>query len=102
MTDFIEKKRELIARACARYGVARLDAFGSALRTDFRPGESDLDLLVEFGPMEPMARVNAYFGLLAELRGLLGGKIDLVMAGAIKNPYIAGEVARTRQQLYAA
>jgi predicted nucleotidyltransferase len=28
----------------------RLDVFGSALRDDFRPGESDVDLLVEFAP----------------------------------------------------
>ena len=29
-------------------------------------------------------------------------KIDLGMAGAVKNPYIAGDIERTRQVLYAA
>jgi len=82
--------------------VVRLDAFGSALRDDFRPDESDLDLLVEFGPMEPYARVDAYFGLLEDLRALLGPKIDLVMTGAVKNPYIASDIKRTRRMLYAA
>ncbi|MGA2479267.1 MAG: hypothetical protein ABSG63_11015 [Spirochaetia bacterium] len=28
--------------------MARLDVFGSALRQDFKPGESDLDPLVDF------------------------------------------------------
>ncbi|MFH0938105.1 MAG: nucleotidyltransferase domain-containing protein [Planctomycetota bacterium] len=102
MTVFLESKRQAIAEACVRYGVLRLDVFGSALRDDFRPDESDLDLLVELGPMEPYARVDAYFGMLEELRTLLGMKIDLVMAGAVKNPYIARDIERTRQMLYVA
>ena len=102
MTNLLENKRQAIAEACRRHGVARLDAFGSALRDDFRPGESDLDLLVEFAPMEAYARVDAYFSLLEELRTLLGQKIDLVMVGAVKNRYIARDIERTRQMLYAA
>jgi predicted nucleotidyltransferase len=102
MTDILENKRQAIAQACRRHGVLRLDAFGSALRDDFRLDESDLDLLVEFEQMESYARVDAYFGLLEELRALLGPKIDLVMAGAVKNPYIASDIERTRRLLYAA
>ena len=48
MTGVLEGKRQAIAEARARHGVVRLDAFGSALRSDFRPIKSDLDLLVEF------------------------------------------------------
>ena len=66
------------------------------------PCESDLDLLVEFGPMQPYARVDAYFGVLEELKALLALEIDLVMAGAVKNPYIARDIERTRRMLYAA
>lgn len=102
MTRVIEDKRQAIAEICERYGVIRLDAFGSVLRDDFNPGESDLDLLVEFGPMAPYARVDAYFGMLEDLQSLLGTKIDLVMSGAVKNPYIAGDIERTKQMLYAA
>ncbi|CBE67789.1 MAG: hypothetical protein F9K13_04820 [Candidatus Methylomirabilis oxygeniifera] len=102
MTRVLENKRQAIAEVCRRHGVARLDAFGSALRDDFRPGESDVDLLVEFWPMAPYARVDAYFGLLEELRALLGSEVDLVMAGAVKNPYIARDIDRTKRMLYAA
>ena len=35
----------------------------SALRDDFDPTRSDLDLLVEFQPIESGALVQAYFGL---------------------------------------
>ncbi len=52
--------------------------------------------------MESYARVDAYFGLLDDLRTLLNREIDLVMAGAIKNPYIARDIERTKQLLYAA
>jgi len=102
MMGLLETQRTQIAELCARYGVARLEAFGSALRDDFRPEESDLDLLVELQPMEPYARVEAYFGLLNGLRALLNRKIDLVMVGAVRNPYISREIERTKQLLYAA
>ena len=102
MTNLPKNKLQAIAQSCRRYGVVRLDLFGSALRDDFVPAESDFDLLVEFGPMEPYARVDAYFGLLQELRDLLGSKVDLVMAGAVKNPYIVSNIERTKRILYAA
>jgi hypothetical protein len=102
MVNILESKREQIAAACTRYGVLRLDAFGSAVRDDFRPGDSDVDLLVEFAPMDPYARVDAYFDLLDELRSILGAEVDLMMVDAIKNRYIAADIERTKQALYAA
>jgi predicted nucleotidyltransferase len=51
MSVLIDDKLEEIAAACQRYGIERLFVFGSALRDDFKPGESDIDLLVEFGPL---------------------------------------------------
>ncbi|MEI8080320.1 MAG: nucleotidyltransferase domain-containing protein [Actinomycetes bacterium] len=102
MVDVLDSKREAIAQLCVRYGVSRLEVFGSALREDFHPGESDVDLLVELGPMESYARVDAYFGMLEDLQALLGTEVDLVMVGAVKNRYIAAEIERTKQVLYAA
>jgi len=102
VVGILESKREQIAAACARHGVLRLDAFGSAVRGDFRPGDSDVDLLVEFGPMDVYARVDAYFDLLDEFRGILGTEVDLVMVDAVKNRYIAADIERTKQVLYAA
>jgi hypothetical protein len=102
MVDVLQNKHQAIAELCVRFGVARLDVFGSALRDDYRPGESDLDLLVEFGPMDGYAKAQAYFDLLDELRALLGVDVDLVMTGAVKNPYIARDIERSRQVLFAA
>lgn len=51
----IADKKEELAAICRRYGVARLDVFGSAARgTDFDPQTSDADFLVEFDFMEVM------------------------------------------------
>jgi predicted nucleotidyltransferase len=52
--------------------------------------------------MPPFDKPDAYFGLLNELRTILGTEVDLVMVGALKNRYIRDDVNRTKQQLYAA
>jgi len=101
MYEVLRDKHKAIAAACARHSVLRLEAFGSALRDDFVQGRSDVDLLVEFEPLESYALVDAYFGLLDELRSLLGD-VDLVMVGAVRNPYIAAAIERDKQLLYAA
>jgi predicted nucleotidyltransferase len=98
----LESQREQIATACARRGVLRLDAFGSAVHGNFRPGDSDVDLLVELGPMDTYARVDAYFDLLHDVRRILGTEVDLVMVDAVKNRYIAADIERTKQVVYAA
>jgi uncharacterized protein len=102
MTEVLKRQHGKIESACIRHDVERLEAFGSSLRDDFQPGRSDLDFLVEFKPMDPHSKVEAYFGLLEELRELFGVRIDLVMVGAVKNPYIARDIDRTKQLIYAA
>ena len=96
MVGILEDKRSQIAAACAdHHQVQRLDVFGSAVRDDFQPGDSDVDLLVDFGQMDPYDRIDAYFDLLEKLRGLLGADVDLVMVDAVKNRYIAADIERT-------
>ncbi len=89
-----------LPEVCQRFGVRRLALFGSALRPDFR-ADSDLDFLVEFGPMPPEERAKAYFGLLEELEQLFGRPIDLVEAGAVRNPYVRRTIEQNQQTVYA-
>lgn len=102
MVGVLEDKQQQIAEACRRFGVSRLHVFGSALSDEFRPGDSDIDLLVEFTSMSPHQLVDAYFDLLDTLRSVLDTRVDLVMADAVKNRYIAADIERTKQVLYAA
>ncbi|MFA5845232.1 MAG: nucleotidyltransferase domain-containing protein [Coriobacteriia bacterium] len=101
MVRVLEDKRQAVEQACLRFHVSRMHVFGSALRDDLRPGESDIDLLVEFSPMSPHDLADSYFDLLDELRSILGVEVDLVMSDAVKNPYIAADIERTKQVLYA-
>jgi predicted nucleotidyltransferase len=93
---------QAIIAACRRHRVARLHAFGSVLRPDYRPGESDIDLLVEFQPDAPEALYKTYFSLLNELRQSLATRIDLVMADAIRNPYVKSSIEASKREIYAA
>ena len=80
----IAAHREELAQLCARFGVRRLDVFGSAARGDFDPARSDIDLLVEFEPMAPGAYVDAFSGLKEGLEALLARRVDLVDRKAIE------------------
>lgn len=91
-----------ITTACRQHHVARLYLFGSLLRSDYHPGASDIDLLVEFQPAEPAVLYKTYFSLLNELRQSLAAPIDLVMDDAIRNPYLQASIEASKRMIYAA
>src|SRR5689334_22402144 len=84
VTTEVERRRAELEALCRRYGVHRLELFGSAATGQHRPGESDLDFLVEFHAVAPGGYADAYFGLLESLEELFGGKIDLVVPSAVR------------------
>ncbi len=90
-----------IARICRRHRVRRLSVFGSAARGDDAP-ESDIDLLVEFLPMAPADRADAFFGLQSDLERLLRRTVDLLEESAVANPYLERAIARDRAVVYEA
>ena len=90
-----------VATLCRRFGVSRLDLFGSAAAGVARP-DSDLDFLVDFGNRQATGYADAYFGLLEELEALFGRRVDLVVASGIRNPFFRESVERTKTLLYAA
>ncbi len=85
MLPLIEEHRPEIAALCRRFGVRRLDVFGSAARgADFDPARSDVDLLYEFEPMSSGAYVDAYFDLKEAFELLFNRPVDLVSREAIE------------------
>ena len=102
MQNQIEQNREQIVSLCRRYGVRRLAAFGSILRSDFDPTLSDADFLVEFDPTPVADRLRSFLALRTALAELLNRPVDLVEDGAIRNPYILRNIAEQQQTLYAA
>ena len=86
---------------CRRYGVARLEVFGSAARgTDFDPQTSDADFLVEFIPDSNLGPFDQFFGLADALRDTLGRPVDLVEEGAVRNPYLQDAINKSRELVY--
>jgi predicted nucleotidyltransferase len=80
----IDKKRNALTAICRRYGVTRLEVFGSAARSvGFDPNRSDADFLVSF---EPAARndLAAFAELKEALEKLLGRPVDLVEREALE------------------
>jgi predicted nucleotidyltransferase len=102
MVDLIEQQRPKLLELCRKYDVRRLDIFGSAVRQDFNPKESDLDFLVQFNNFTIHNAADRYFDLLFDLEALFGRKVDLVSDLAIRNPYFRKAVDAERVNLYAA
>jgi uncharacterized protein len=100
MLPNIAAHREEIAELCHRFHVRRLDLFGSASLGDFDPSRSDVDSLVEFGPSEGLTALEQYFGLKEALEALLVRPVDLVVASAVRNPYVQKSIEETRESLY--
>jgi uncharacterized protein len=102
MLSLFESRRSALDTVCRRRAVRRLDLFGSAARDDFNVATSDIDFLVEFDPESSLPALETYFGLKEDLEALFGRPVDLVMPGAVRNPYVRAEIERDRQLLYAA
>ena len=98
----ISDKKDELAELCRRYGVARLEVFGSAARgTDFDPQSSDADFLVEFRFDDGRAPLRQYLDFAEALRHTLGRPVDLVESGAVRNPYLRAAIDRSRELVYA-
>ncbi len=76
-------RTEAIAALCRKYGVVRLEVFGSAARGhDFDPAHSDADFLVDFG--EQSIGMGAFLDFKEALEALLGRSVDLVERGSVE------------------
>ncbi len=89
---------ERLREVCERYGVARLEVFGSVSRGEAGP-DSDIDLLYE---LHPGVRLGfGFFDLEDELADVFGRPVDLVSRHAI-NKHLRAQVLHDAQPLYAA
>jgi predicted nucleotidyltransferase len=70
------------------------------LRADFRPCESDVDLLVELGPIDITKKLHAYLDARETFKGVFQANVDLVMQGAAKNKVIAKVIKHAKRLIY--
>lgn len=94
----IAERRDEIAGLCRRYGVRRLELFGSAATGAFDPLTSDVDFLVEYPDGYDYGLwLGRYFALKDDLRWLLGRPVDLVMSDAPNHPTFWASANQSRE-----
>ncbi len=99
MLALISDKRAEIVALCERYGVRRLEVFGSAATGRFDPATSDLDFVVDLGEYEPNLATR-YIRLANDLEALFGRSVDLVTIPSIRNAYFIDTLNASRQVIY--
>ena len=72
MITEIAARQGQLASLCERYGVLRLDLFGSAARGGFNPTVSDLDIVALFADRTNPNYVDRYLGFADALEALFG------------------------------
>jgi len=97
----LEAHRGELEELCRRFGVRRLEIFGSGAVGGSLDEVGDLDFLVEFERPTVPGYADRYFGLLEALETLFGCPVDLVVTSAIRNPYFRAAIERTKALVYA-
>lgn len=89
--------REKIAEFCRARGIRKLSLFGSVLRDDFDPLQSDVDVLAEFEPGATRGVGFRYFGYADQLAEILGHRVDFFSR---LSPHIDAAVRREALPIY--
>ncbi len=100
MVSTIDDKFDELKSLCERFGVTKLELFGSAATEEFDEERSDLDFIVEFRRLESINAFHQYFGFQVALEDLYQRKIDLVELACVKNPYFLAELNKQRELVY--
>lgn len=95
----IESKRGALRALSERFGVEQLSVFGSALREDFDPTRSDIDLAVVFDSSRPK-RAQDYFAFKEALEQLLERPVDLVELEAMPEGRLKRSIERSLTRVY--
>jgi predicted nucleotidyltransferase len=102
MLPLIEEHIDDIRRLCERYGVWKLELFGSACRGEFDPRTSDLDFLAEFRDILVPGYADRYLGFAEGLETTLGLPVDVVTANTSLNTYFRQEIEECKILVYEA
>ena len=98
--NLLENHIDPIQKLCKDHKVKQLYAFGSVLTNQFDK-KSDVDLMVEFDPLDVSIYADNYYDLKFSLQDLLKRPIDLLEEKAVKNPFFRQHILQQRQLVYA-
>ena len=101
MIPLINNRSDAIATLCRRHGVVQLDLFGSATTGAFDAARSDLDFVAEFAESAPTVEyVDRFLDFADGLEALLGRRVNVVSATALRGSRLAQAIAPERQRVY--
>jgi predicted nucleotidyltransferase len=89
LEELRSRYRQQILVLAEKRGAHNIRVFGSIARGEQRP-DSDIDFLVDFEPGRSLLDLT---GLLLDLEGTLGCKVDVVSSRGLR-PRLASEVTR--------
>lgn len=98
--DLIQQKQAVVADVCRKFGVRRLEIFGSAVRGDFSVQKSDLDFIANFIPPLHPGVADRFLGLAEALEAIFSRPVDLLTDSMLRNPVLREEVNRERTLIY--
>lgn len=101
MIDIITEKRPELTALCRRFGIRKLDVFGSAVTDRFDSLESDIDFIVDLGDYDATV-VDRFLDLADALETLFARPVDLITVKSIRSPLFQAEVENSRTTLYEA
>lgn len=98
MIATVREHREDIVRLCREHGITRLSLFGSAVKGGWRPGESDVDVLIdlEYGP----GVGGRFMRFASSLERLLGVRVDITTERSVSSEEFRDELRRTAVTIY--
>jgi predicted nucleotidyltransferase len=100
MIPLITDNLEAIRALCRRYGIRRLDLFGSAATGAFNPESSDIDFIVDMGETNS-SYADRFFDLIADLESLLGYPVQMITERSVTNFYLRRAINEQRATLHA-
>ncbi len=89
-----------INELCLKHSVGELAVFGSVLTDKFN-SSSDIDLVVDFTPLDRKEYAGNYFNFKKSLEDLFQRKVDLLEKSALKNPFFLDVLQNTKKVIYA-
>ena len=99
LPELLQAKLQPLRELCERYGVEKLELFGSAARGEFDPGHSDLDFIVQMKGRREPGYARRFCDFADALEALYGRPVDLLTELMIKNPYFKAAIAQERTVL---
>ncbi|KAF0235527.1 MAG: hypothetical protein FD181_3462 [Prolixibacteraceae bacterium] len=97
--NIVDLHKNKIFELCEKHEVKELYLFGSVLTEKFNES-SDVDMLIQFNPIDLTKYFDNYMDLKEQLADILKRPVDLVENQAIKNPIFRKIVDREKKLLY--